>query len=198
MATSAKPGVKNPGEPFPLSLRSRGYIMMMTRPRARGFTLVELIITVAILVMMLAVAMPLFFQIIAQRRLTAAVERVVNDLRYVQSLAVTQGVVHRLHSGADGAVGRPGEYRLERDNGLGGWTEIAAWYNPSTDYPGSSLQSIKDNAGTTLVSYDVRFSSQGAVANTGVGSFPIVLTVVAEGGTTRAVHVLRTGAVRIP
>jgi type IV fimbrial biogenesis protein FimT len=172
--------------------------MMMTRPRKPGFTLVELIITVAILIMMLAVAMPLFFQIIAQRRLTSAVERVVNDLRYVQSLAVTQGVVHRLHSGADGAVGRPGEYRLERDNGLGGWTEIVGWYNPSADYQGSRLQSIKDNGGTTLVTYDVRFNSQGAVANTGVGSFPIVLTVVAESGTTRAVHVLRTGAVRIP
>ena len=45
---------------------------MMTTRRKPGFTLVELMITVAILVMMLTVAMPLFFQIIAQRRLTAA------------------------------------------------------------------------------------------------------------------------------
>jgi len=171
--------------------------MTMTAPRKSGFTLVELIVTVAILVMMLAVAMPLFFQIIAQRRLTAAVERVAGDLRYVQSLAVTQGIVHRLHSGADGAVGRPGQYRLERDNGVGGWIEIAAWYNPSTDYEGSNLQSIKDNAGTTIASYDVRFNSQGAVANAGVGSFPIVLTVVAQSGATGTVHVLRTGAVRV-
>mgnify|MGYP001139044866 FL=1 len=85
---------------------------MMTTRRRSGFTLVELIIVVAILFMMLAVAMPLFFQIIAQRRLSGAVERVANDLRYLQSLAVTQGLVHRLHSGAEGAIGRPGEYRL--------------------------------------------------------------------------------------
>jgi type IV fimbrial biogenesis protein FimT len=171
---------------------------MMTTRRKPGFTLVELIIVVAILVMMLAVAMPLFFQIIAQRRLTAAVERVATDLRYVQSLAVTQGIVHRLHSGADGAVGRPGQYRLERDNGVGGWVELAAWYNPSTDYDGSSLQSVKDNAGTNIATFDVRFNSQGAVANAGVASYPIVLTVVAKSGTTRTVQVLRTGAVRVP
>ena len=171
--------------------------MMKTR-RKPGFTLVELIIVVAILVMMLAVAMPLFFQIIAQRRLTAAVERVATDLRYVQSLAVTQGAVHRLHSGEDGAVGRPGQYRLERDNGAGGWVALVEWYNPSTDYDGSSLQSIKDNGGTSIGTFDVRFNSQGAVANTGVGSFPIVLTVVARSGKTSTIQVLRSGAVRVP
>lgn len=170
----------------------------MTTPRKAGFTLIELIVTVAILVMMLAVAVPLFFQTIAQRRLTAAVERVANDLRYVQSLAVTQGNLHRLHAGTDGAVGRPGEYRLERsENGGVSWIALGAWYNPSADYQGSNLQSIKDNAGTTLATYDVRFNSQGAVANTGVGSYPIVLTVVAQSGATGTVRVLRTGAVRI-
>ena len=171
---------------------------MMTIRRRSGFTLVELIITVAILFMMLAVAMPLFFQIIAQRRLTGAVERVAIDLRYVQSLAVTQGLVHRLHSGAEGAVGRPGEYRLERDNGAGGWVAVADWYKPSVDYDGSSLQSIKDNGGATLATYDVRFNAQGAVANTGVGSYPIVLTLVGKSGATRTVQVLRTGVIRVP
>ncbi len=171
---------------------------MMTTRRRSGFTLVELVIVVAILFMMLAVAMPLFFQIIAQRRLTGAVERVATDLRYVQSLAVTQGLVHRLHSGADGAVGRPGEYRLERDNGAGGWVALDGWYKLSSDYEGSSLQSVKDNGGTTIVTYDVRFNAQGAVANTGIGSYPIVLTLVGKSGATRTVQVLRSGVVRMP
>jgi type IV fimbrial biogenesis protein FimT len=170
---------------------------MMTTRRRSGFTLVELVIVVAILVMMLAVAMPLFFQIIAQRRLTGAVERVATDLRYVQSLAVTQGLVHRLHSGADGAEGRPGEYRLERDNGAGGWVALSGWYKLSSDYEGSSLQSVKDNGGTTIVTYDVRFNAQGAVANTGIGSYPIVLTLVGKSGATRTVQVLRSGVVRM-
>jgi prepilin-type N-terminal cleavage/methylation domain-containing protein len=171
---------------------------MMTTRRRSGFTLVELVIVVAILFMMLAVAMPLFFQIIAQRRLTGAVERVATDLRYVQSLAVTQGLVHRLHSGADGAEGRPGEYRLEREDGVGGWVPLSGWYKLWSDYDGSSLQSIKDNAGTTIVTYDVRFNAQGAVANTGIGSYPIVLTLVGKSGATRTVQVLRSGVVRMP
>lgn len=170
---------------------------MMTRNRKLGFTLIELVVVVAILVMMLAVAMPLFFQIIAQRRLTGAVERLAIDLRYVQSLAVSQGLVHRLHSGADGTAGRPGQYRLERDNGAGGWVEVAGWYNPSAEYDGSNLQSIKDHGWATIVTYDVRFNAQGAVSNTGVGSFPIVLTVVGKSGATRTVEVLRTGVVRV-
>jgi prepilin-type N-terminal cleavage/methylation domain-containing protein len=169
---------------------------MMTTRRRSGFTLVELVMVVAILFMMLAVAMPLFFQIIAQRRVTGAVVRVANDLRYVQSLAVTQGLVHRLHSGADG--GRPGEYRLERDNGAGGWVALAEWYKVSSEYDGSSLQSVKDNGGTTITTYDVRFNAQGAVANTGIGSYPIVLTLVGRNGATRTVQVLRSGVVRMP
>jgi prepilin-type N-terminal cleavage/methylation domain-containing protein len=171
---------------------------MMTTRRRSGFTLIELVIVVAILFMMLAVAMPLFFQIIAQRRLTGAVERVATDLRYVQSLAVTQGLVHRLHSGADGAEGRPGEYRLERDNGAGGWVAVNGWYKLSSDYEGSSLQSVKDNGGTTVTTYDVRFNAQGAVdITTGVGTYPIVLTLVGKSGATRTVQVLRSGVVRM-
>jgi prepilin-type N-terminal cleavage/methylation domain-containing protein len=181
------------------ALSRSGEYMVMTTGRKPGFTLVELIIVVAILCMMLTVATPLFFQTIAQRRLTAAVERIANDLRYVQSLAVTQGNVHRLHSGADGAVGLPGQYRLERSNDGGvTWAPLGGWYNLTQDYFGSSLQSIKDNAGTTLPSYDVRYTSQGAVGNAGVGSYPIVLTIVTTRGATRTVQVLRTGAVRVP
>jgi Tfp pilus assembly protein FimT len=159
--------------------------------------LVELVVVAAFLVMMLAVAMPLFSQTIAQRRLTSAVERVINDLRHVQSLAVTDGNLHRLRSGADLGVGRPGEYRLERstDNGAT-WVPLRAWYDPSADYRGSKLQTINDNLGTAIATHDVRFNSQGAVANT-VGNWPIVLTIVAESGATGRVQVMRTGVVRV-
>jgi type II secretory pathway pseudopilin PulG len=172
---------------------------MITKRRKPGFTLVELIITVAILFMMVAVATPLFASIIAQRRLTAAVERVAADLRYAQSRAVTRGDWHRLHSGADGTVGRPGQYRLERSVDGVVWVpmEESFWYNLSTDYRGSSLQSVTDFANTPVPGFDVRFNSRGAIDNVGVGSAGIRLTVVAETGATGTIHVMRTGAVRI-
>jgi Tfp pilus assembly protein FimT len=162
-----------------------------------GLTLVELIICVSIVILIATASMPLFFQIVAQGRVRGALERIAVDLRYAQSLAVTEGTVHRLHSGADGAVGRPGEYRLERDNGAGGWTQVSGWYNPTDDYNGSVLQSITDRLGTPIATFDVRFNSQGALAN-GVGvNYPIRFTVVAPGGATRTVEVLRSGVVRI-
>ena len=172
---------------------------MMTTRRKPGFTLVELIIVVAILVMMLAVAMPLFFQVIAQRKLTGAVARVAADLRYVQSHAVTQGGLFRVHHGDD--AGQAGKYRLEQSSD-GGTTWVAtpgqsAWISLSSEYQGSSLQSIKDNDGAGATRFWVRFNAQGAADNPGF-TYPIKLTVVAQSGATGTVTVLRTGAVRVP
>ena len=163
--------------------------------RKPGFTLIELVITVAILVMMLVVAMPLFFQIIAQRRLTAAVERVAGDLRYVQSQAVTRGGLFRLHEGGD--AGEAGKYRLEQStNGGATWTQVTDWYHLSTDYQGSSVQGIKDNAGAGTTRYSIPFNSQGVVAST-TWVYPLELTVVTPTGATKAIRVLRNGSIRI-
>jgi len=164
--------------------------------RKPGFTLIELVITVAILVMMLVVAMPLFFQIIAQRRLTAAVERVVGDLRYVQSQAVTRGGLFRLHEGGD--AGEAGKYRLEQSTDSGAtWTQVTGWYYLSTDYQGSSVQGLKDNAGAGATRYWVGFDSQGVTVGPVGVVFPIHLTVVAPTGATKTIRVLRTGTIRI-
>lgn len=170
----------------------------MTNRRKTGMTLVELIIAVSIVILIATAAMPLFAQVMAQSRITGALERIAIDLRQAQTLAVTQGVVHRLHDGADGTVGRPGEYRIESDNGLGGWTQVGVWYNPTNEYAGIVMQRVTDNAGTALASFDVRFNSQGAVAN-GIGvNYPIRINITAPGGVTRRVEILRSGVVRVP
>lgn len=168
---------------------------MMAIRRKPGFTLIELVITVAILVMILAVAMPLFFQTLALRRLTAAVERMAGDLRYAQSQAVTQGGQFRLHAGGD--VGEAGKYRLEQSNDGGAtWTQLTGWYDLSTDYKGSSVQGLKDNAGAGTTRYWVGFNSQGvAVGPLGV-VFPIDLTVVTPTGVTKTKQILRNGTIR--
>jgi type IV fimbrial biogenesis protein FimT len=172
----------------------------MTTRKKRGFTLIELVITVAIMILLSAFAMPLFASITAQRRLTGSLVRIAGDIRFVQARAVTRGELHRLHSGADGAVSLPGQYRLERsaDNGAT-WQPVegSVWYNPASEYSGSTLQSVTDNAGTAIATFDVRFDPRGAVAN-GMVSYPIRLNVVAPNGATGRVEVLRSGVVRIP
>lgn len=174
----------------------------MTTRRTTGFTLVELITAVAILFMLVGVAIPTFSSILADWRLTRAVDRVAADLRYVQSQAVTRGGLFRFHHGDD--VGQPGKYRLEQstDGGVS-WVAMpdqSEWTALSDVYQGSSLQSFKDNDGAGASRHWVAFNSQGAADTTGVSAafvYPLRVTVVAQSGATRDIRVVRTGAVRV-
>ena len=162
----------------------------MSRRRKSGFTLIELVMTVGVVLLVFAISMPLFGPIIAQRRLAGALTRIASDIRYVQSLAVKEGNLYRILT--DGA----GRYRLERN--AGGWTQVSGWYNISANYDGSTLQSVQDNGGGALA--NITFNSLGVVdaASTGAVSYPIRLTVSTNRGATGTVEVLRTGVVRIP
>ena len=124
-----------------------------------------------------------------------AAERVVADLRFAQSQAVTQGGLFRLHHGDDS--GETGKYRIEQStNGGATWVQVTGWYDLSSDYQGSSMQVVRDNDGAGAVRYFVRFNAQGAADNTGY-TYPIRLTVVTPSGTTRSIQVMRTGVVRL-
>jgi len=164
--------------------------------RTRGFTLIELVTTVAILALFVLVSLPLFNTAIARQRLAGALERVAGDLRFAQAQAVTRGDIFRLRSGAD--AGQPGRYRLERSaNGGATWTDPTPWLNLSSEYSGTTLQAIKDNNGAGNTIYEVRFSAQGAVVNGGIVTYPLQLTLVTAQGATGAIRVLRTGVINI-
>ena len=172
--------------------------MTITSRHDRGFTLIELVIAVAIVVTMVAVGMPIFTNAINQRRLSGAVERVATDLRYVQSQAVARNGTFRLHLGDDPAVGKPGQYCLEQNvGGANPWVALSGWYTLSTDYLGATLQSIKDSAATPVTLYEVRFGPQGSVTNAGTTAYPIVLTVAKSPLTARTIKVMRSGPIRM-
>lgn len=162
----------------------------MNTDQKPGITLIELIIALGIVILIAAASMPGFYQVIARNRLTGALERVANDLRYAQSLAVTEGNLHRLL--VDGA----GRYRLERNTGA--WAQLSAWYTLSSEYQGSVLQSVLDNGGANVT--NVTFNALGAIdtAATGAASYPVTFTVATPSGMTRIVQVWRSGLVRIP
>ena len=171
---------------------------MITSRHDRGFTLIELVIAVAIVATMVAVGMPVFSNVIAQRRLSSAVDRIAADLRYVQSQAVIRNGTFRLHSGDDPAVGKPGQYRLEQNvGGATPWSPVNAWFTLSTDFLGVTLQSITDSATTPVTLYEVRFGPQGSVTNTGTTAYPIVLTVAKSSLGARTIKVMRSGPIRI-
>jgi prepilin-type N-terminal cleavage/methylation domain-containing protein len=157
-------------------------------PGTRGVTLIELLVALAMLVVLAAVAMPVFTGTIAQRRLASAADRVLSDLREVQSRAIMQGTLQRLWSGNDPLAGQPGRYRLEERVGAA-WIPRTQWFALASDYQGASLGAFRDGASVEL--YQVIYNAQGAVQAAGV-TFPIRIAVTTPVGT-RTIQILRSG-----
>jgi len=65
---------------------------MNSTSRARGFTLIELMVVIAVVAVILALAAPSFSSLILMQRLKAINAQVVTDLQYARSEAVGRGV----------------------------------------------------------------------------------------------------------
>lgn len=64
---------------------------MLHRKRGHGFTLIELLIAVAVLVILVAVAIPSYRVYLQKSQLTGASEAVFNHLQYARSEALSNG-----------------------------------------------------------------------------------------------------------
>lgn len=164
--------------------------MVTLRRYGRGLTLVELVIALFVFVIMVAIGMPALSNMMAQRRLMGAVERVASDLRSIQAQAVRLGYNHELSYNA-------GSYTLQKYNtATSAWVALGPQYSLNQDYAGASVASIIDNNGGGANLTTIVFRPQGDVDPTGV-TFPIVLTVSAPAGT-RTIQVTRSGSIRMP
>lgn len=69
---------------------------------ARGFTLVELMVTMAISAILLSIAVPSFQGTLASYRVATEVNGIVGDLQYARSEAIKQGITVTVCSSTDG------------------------------------------------------------------------------------------------
>ena len=71
--------------------------------RQRGFTLIELMVALAVAVVLLSTAVPSFFESTARARLQGVVNELAIDLQYARSQAVRERAAVALTVAADGA-----------------------------------------------------------------------------------------------
>jgi type IV fimbrial biogenesis protein FimT len=164
------------------------------RSRGRGFTLIELMVTVAILAILSMVAAPSFNEAILSNKLTSYANTFVSSTQLARSEAIKRNATVVLCRSADGAsCATSGNWQqgwiVWRDtnaNGTVDVNEVIQWQQPlSIDYH------FTGNA------YSLDFLATGAAQITGGALPPVALTLCratpSMGGQERTVRLTATG-----
>jgi type IV fimbrial biogenesis protein FimT len=154
---------------------------MMQRSRiAQGFTLVELLVVVAVVALILTLAAPSFQQFILLQRLKSINAQVVTDLQWARSEAVSRGqpVRVRFQSPSEGTRADLSCYIIYIDTVLN--TNVAAQYStPLCDCKAAEVAQ-RCTAGTTQELKTVQFAAAQSVMvaavpyNYGSGLLPVM------------------------
>ena len=135
--------------------------MTFTKRSERGFTVVELITVVGIMMVIMAIATPSFYYWLPKYRLSAGARQIAADLQLARMKAISQNTSYRLRFTDNNT------YEMQKNDG--GWA-VAPGHG-SVDLP----EGITVLIPTVFAFATSEFQSRGT-ANTGVGSDEITLT----------------------
>jgi prepilin-type N-terminal cleavage/methylation domain-containing protein len=169
-------------------------LVSVSRRRARGMSIVELSIVMAILASLSSIAIPGILGGIQRRGVDGASRRLAEDIRLAQSSAITRGMQVRLvafdqtgtapNSGYTTDPTRANQYRIEmRAGATATWPTLAdspaSNANVLTHWKdlGGSYRGVNVTAGNT-----VAFNSQGFLTGSGT-PLNITVTMAGPGGT---------------
>jgi Tfp pilus assembly protein FimT len=173
----------------------------------RGYTLVELVVVVGIIIVMTIAALPFFTAMMRNSQLDAAARQLAGNVREARGLAIQTGWQYRIVGfNAGGGQPKKNQYHVLGKSSPGGaWpadaaepfqsaTQMAgAWVNFAQLYPTVSL-----NPAVGTPSFYVSFNAQGVAFewNPTAGTW-MTITQASGSSTTRQVTITAAGGVKI-
>jgi type IV fimbrial biogenesis protein FimT len=161
--------------------------------RQRGLTLVELMVTLAVAITLLAIGIPAFQGIEANNRAAAQANSLVTALTLARSEAVARGVPVAVCAAAS-ATTCAGTAAWE-----GGWlvfTDQALDVSPSTDELVRSFDRPRGNPTIAVATPFVRFNSRGELWGAAPAEIQFELSQAGQiSGQTRCLRVMPSGQI---
>lgn len=141
-------------------------VAMAVQTKRRGFTLVELMVVIAVIAVLATMSAPSLLSNMADYKLNGTVRAIFATLQYARMCAASAGNEYRVRFFLDNS---PQGYRLEQGNNFSGsdsWTARRDYYplpgqvmiNHATDYRGTH------QSGTSIIA----FNPQGTASSGGV------------------------------
>jgi type II secretion system protein H len=161
--------------------------------RCKGFSLVELLVTMVVVGIVSSLAFPSFAGLTNDYRVKKAARQLMTDLQYARMKAVAEGVQYKV-AFTTGTT----SYTINKGNSSSGST---TWTQDGTARQLADASNPYYTRGVSLsqsTAVDVIFSTTGNAAPSSGTAFPTI-TFTASSGTSRSkqVTVLLTGRVRI-